>query len=188
MDSPAVEFRAPPVSPSAMSGTWVVAQVKSQHEKAVASALNRADVGYFLPTYEVVRRYERVTRRQSLPLFPCYLSVCAAFVIADEEGRIGDAWLRNLITRHGGKADSLLRLIEVKNQRRFVHELDVVHATGGKARPYAQQPIGTECRITAGPLRGATGRVVENGKLVITVITLGGAMIDVEPDLLEPVE
>ena len=78
---------------------------------------------------------------------------------------------------------------------RFVAELlqiARVLATDGQLDLYPFATVGRRCRIKAGPLLGVVGTVVQRDRrtrFVLGVSILGqGAMLEIDADLLEPVD
>lgn len=182
MPSIDVEAEALPASiptPAEMIGEWVVAQVLTHHEKAMAHALNEAQVGYYLPLADVMGRDAAgKRRRKSIPLFPGYLFVCCR--------EDGDRF--ELLSRK-----SCYGIIRVANQKRLANELTQVFTANRVARldPHPFAAMGRRCRIVSGPLQGLEGIVIrrnDSDLLVLQVTMLGaGAAVEIAPELLEPV-
>ena len=166
-------------SVAAMPGTWWVGHTKSRFEKAFAWDLYHQGVDYFLPMIERVRVSGGRKRRGMAALFPSYVFFCG-----DDDSRYKAL-----------RTNRLCRAIEVQDQATLTDELGQIElALTGKADldPYPFAAVGNRCRVTAGPCRGLQGTVVRrNGKarLVLEVTILGqGAFLDIETDLLEPVD
>jgi transcriptional antiterminator RfaH len=164
---------------AALRGTWWVAHTRARNEKALAWDLLGRGVGYFLPMRERVFFSGGRRRRGLLPLFTSYVFFCG-----NDDDRL--AALRT---------NRVCRTLDVADQNRLVDELTAIEkALLGQAvlEPYAGVAIGQRCRIVAGPFRDIEGVVVERGsraRLVLNVGLLGqGAAMEIEADLLEPIE
>lgn len=166
--------------PASMEGTWTVAEVLSRHEKRTAENFRRVGIGVYLPVYERVRRYERSNVQQTLPLFPGYLFVCC------EPECLYDV----------RRCDSVYGLIQVKNQAKFVRELDNIHLATreGDVTPYPYPVVGQRCEIREGhPMRGTQGIVIFAGKhrkFILQVEMLGQSISveDIDPEFLEVID
>src|SRR5205823_1760905 len=98
--------------------------------------------------------------------------------------------------RHAALAtDRLCQVIEVVDQSKLVSELTAIHrALSGKAQldPYPFAAVGRRCRVMAGPFEGLEGIVVQRDqitRLILQVSVLGGgAALEIDSSLLEPVE
>lgn len=166
-------------SVSTISGHWWVAHTKARCEKAFAWDLIRQRIGHFLPMVERVRLSGGRKRRVLLPLFPSYVFFCGS-----EQDRY-----KALVT------DRLCQTIDVVDQARLIDELVAIEkALVGKAELdlYPQPAIGSRYRIMAGAMKGLEGVVVQisrRARLVLEVKLLGqGAAMEIDKDLLEPVE
>lgn len=164
---------------SDLSGRWWVAHTKSRFEKAFAWDLLGRRIGYFLPMVERVRFVGRRKRRVLMPLFPSYVFFC---------GTSEDRY-EALAT------DRLCKAIEVVDQRRFVAELLPIEkalACGAELELHPMPAVGRRCRIRAGPFKDFEGIVIRHKKkarLVLQISILGqGALLDIETDLLEPID
>ncbi len=86
-------------------------------------------------------------------------------------------------------------IIEVKDQTSLVQELSLIHdaiESGLPIEEYPQIAVGTRCRVKSGPLKEVEGVVIEEARrtcLILHVEMLGrGAAVEIERDLLQPVE
>jgi len=162
-----------------LAGSWWVAHTKSRFEKAFAWDLLRRGIGYFLPMIERLRVSGGRKRRLLAPLFPSYVFFCGS----DEDRYVAMTTNR------------LCTAIPVHDQTRLVRELTAIEiALAGKAQldPYPFAAVGRHCRVKGGCLRGVEGVVIQrNGRarIVLQVAILGqGASIDIDADLLEPID
>jgi len=86
--------------------------------------------------------------------------------------------------------------IEVTNQDILIEELlSIEKALLSKAiiDHYPHLPVGSRCRIISGPMMGIEGVVIKRkdakARMVIEVTILGqGAEVEIDADLLEPIE
>ena len=156
---------------------WYVLHVKPRTEKVVNDHLAIMRVFHYLP---LVRKETKVQRRRvvrHLPVFPGYV-----FTRLSPDER-----LTILRTQH------IVRMIEVANPRRMIHQLrQVEHACRLPAdiRQAATFVEGEYARVISGPLRGLEGQVRRIGNatsIVLTVDILGRAIeatvaaVDLEP-------
>jgi hypothetical protein len=175
----------PPIRPLTVSsiaeltGDWWVAHTKSRSEKAFCWDLHERKIGYFLPMIEKLSFSGGRKRRGMVPLFTSYVFFC------------GDDTQRYTALT----TNRLCQVIPVVNRQLFLEELlDVEKALdSGMAldlHPHAE--IGKRCRVTAGPLEGIEGIVIQRNsvtRLVLQVSILGkGSSLEINPDLLEPAE
>jgi len=160
-------------------GKWWVAHTKSRNEKALAHDLIGKNISYFLPMTWKVRRRSRRTIKSLLPLFGGYLFFC------------GDDNQKTELL----KTNRVANLIEVKDQEKFLCELEQIERvlqTGAPVTPHKYIKKGQKCRVIAGPLFGVQGIVVKTKgimRLVLQVDMLGqAASVEIDVDLIEPVE
>jgi hypothetical protein len=161
---------------------WWIAKVKPRQEKALAWDLYSQGMEYYLPMYmKITRRRDNNKPRKSVVcLFQGYLCYCAP------RGRERDIF----------RTGRVVNLVEVRNQRRFVEELDqVYHALelGIAVEPLttAENLIpGTRIRVESGPMRGVTGSVIRvqgAHKLILSVEGLGRAAVAIEASRVKPI-
>ena len=164
-----------------MAGRWWVAHTKARAEKAFAWDLLNNDIAYFLPMIERITISGGRKRRGMMPLFTSYVFFCGS----------QDQRLDALLTQR------LCQVIEVTDQAQLIEELSTLeHAINGRAtfNPYPFAAVGRRCRVTRGPFEGIAGTVIQrdgeaNPRLVLQVSLLGqGAAMEIDADLLEPVE
>lgn len=160
-------------------GTWWVAHTKSRNEKALASQLVRKNVSYFLPMHWKVTKSRGRTLRSLLPLFSGYLFFCGG-----ENDRLEVL-----------KTNRVANIIPVQDQTLLVRELlpiEKLLKLGKHVVPHDYIKIGQKCRVTAGPLTGAEGIVLQNPKetrLILQVDMLGqAASVEIDFDMVEKIE
>ena len=163
-------------------GPWWIAKIKPRQEKALAFDLIRLDIEYYLPMYTKItrRRDNNKPRKSVLTLFPGYISFCAP---SGHERRI---WTTNRI----------VNLVEVRNQKHFMEELEQIYYTldlGVPLEPFEpprDYEKGEFVEVVSGPLRGIRGtvaRAVSGHKLVLSVEGLGRAALSVDSRLVKSV-
>src|SRR3954468_13246736 len=162
-----------------LGGRWWVGHTKARFEKQFAWDLSRRAVPYFLPMIER-RTFSGGRRRKGLmPLFPSYVFFCG-----DDAARIAALG-----------TDRLCQVIEVRDQQALKHELAALHraiTSGLSIDPYRFAVVGSRCRVRGGPLRGVEGTILRRDgidRLVLEVRMLGrGALVEIDPELLEPLD
>jgi transcription antitermination factor NusG len=158
---------------------WMVLHTRARQEKAVARHLEAAGVQHDLPLIERVTVTRGRKHRSEVPLFTGYVFV---------KGEKQDAYDAIATKR-------VASFIEVRDQDRLEQELERIHTalkSGLPIEEFPQLAIGQRARVTKGPLMGTEGIVIEEARrtcLVLHVEILGrGASVEIERDLLEPVE
>jgi transcription antitermination factor NusG len=171
-ENPPQRFPDKPITESA--GTWWVVKLRPRMEKAMAFDLIERNIDYYLPLYTKVsrRRDNNKPRKSVLPLFPGYISLCTDHVSLME-------------LYHTGR---IVKSIIIKNQRRFVRDLEQVHVAidlGVEVHPYPAHnyEVGNVVEVYRGPLRGLQGhvaRVDKSERLIVSVEGLGSAVVSVD--------
>jgi len=158
---------------------WMVLHTRARQEKAVARHLEAAGVQHDLPLIERVTITRGRKHRSEIPLFTGYVFV---------KGEKQDAYDAIATKR-------VASFLEVRDQERLEEELASIHAALDSGLPIEEFPqfaIGQRARVVKGPLMGTEGTVIEEARrtcLVLHVEILGrGASVEIERDLLEPVE
>jgi transcription antitermination factor NusG len=163
-----------------LCGTWWIAYTRPRFEKAFARDLCSLGIGYFLPMYEKSIFSGGRYRRLMSPLFASYVFFC------------GTEQDRHMAMR----TNRLCYTVDVADQERLKEELAGIEtALLSKAvvDAYPRLPIGSRCRIVSGPMKNIEGVVVEKkcakARVVIEVTILTqGALVEIDADLLEPLE
>lgn len=160
-------------------GTWWVAHTKARNEKALAWQLASKAVPYFLPMHWKVSKSRGRTFRSLLPLFPGYLFFCG-----DDDARLEVL-----------KTNRTANILIVENQPTLVEELTPIETLlqlGKPVIPHDYIKVGQQCRVTAGPLMGTEGIVIETPtetRLVLQVDMLGqAASVEIAADMIEKVD
>lgn len=162
----------------AITGTWSVAQVKTQEEHAVARRLAAFGIASFLPCVEVTRIYTKRKLVVHQPVFRGYLCV---------------AWQEDLQRGDILSARGVYGLKPVLNQARFVDDLENIKRAL-EVNPSLETtdaiPLGQRVRVIRGPFVGRVG-VFETrrarGTVVIgSIVVAGGIVLEVDAKDLEP--
>ena len=160
-------------------GDWWAAHTKARNEKALAHQLVQREVSYFLPMHWKVSKNRGRTIRSLLPLFPGYLFFCG-----DDNDRLEVL-----------KTNRTANILPVQDQQLLIDELAPIQTVlqlGKTVLPHDYIKVGQKCRVTAGPLMGAEGIVVETPKetrLVLQVDMLGqAASVEIAADMIEKIE
>jgi len=163
-----------------LRGTWWAAHTKARFEKAFAWDMLCHGIGYFLPMWEKTIFSGGRKRRVMMPLFTSYVFVCGTEC-----------------DRHTAlTTNRLCQMIEVSDQDGLVRELSRIEkalGSGAVVDNYPCLPVGNRCRVTAGPMQGTEGVVIERrdviARMVLEVSILGqSAVVEVDADLLTPIE
>jgi transcriptional antiterminator NusG len=163
-----------------LSGTWWVAHTRARFEKVFAWDMLERGIGYFLPMREKVTFSGGRKRHVMMPLFTSYVFFC---------GKEEDRYFAMTTNR-------LCQAIEVVDQHGLIEELASIEKallSKGIIDCYPQLPVGARSRIISGPMMGTEGVVIERkdekARMVLEVTILGqGALIEVDSDLLEPID
>lgn len=163
-----------------LRGTWWLAYTRPRFEKAFAWDLYSHGIGYFLPMYEKIIFSGGRNRHLMAPLFTSYVFFCGT-----EQDRYAAM-----------RTNRLCHTINVADQQRFVQELaDIEAALTSKSiiDAYPGLPVGSRCRVVSGPMKNIEGVIIERksprARMVIEVTILTqGALIEIDADLLEPLE
>jgi len=128
---------------------WYAVYTRTRHEKSVAEQCKQRDVATFLPLYCVQRRWKQRRAKVLLPLFPSYVFVRIA--LRDRLRVLGIPGIVSIVSFRGVPAvvpeaqiDSLSRAVSL-----------------GRANPAVYLQSGKRVRVTAGPLVGLEGIVVD---------------------------
>ena len=161
------------------SPVWLAAYTSPRHEKAVARHLEVREIEHFLPVYRVVRRWKNGCNVPvEFPLFPSYVFVRMG---QERSSRLLD--IPGLLAFVGpGRFPAAIPDVEIDWLRR-----ELPHR---KFEPHPYLTVGSQVRITAGPLTGASGILLrkKNGLRVVLSVDLIRQSIAVEvgADEIEP--
>jgi transcription antitermination factor NusG len=160
-------------------GRWWLVRTKSRMEKALATELDRLNIGFYLPLLNTRRCYGGRRSEVRLPLFPGYLFLCG-----DEEARYAT------LTTHRAA-----QIIEVTDQERLKRELRQIYRVTASEEPVDLYPglqTGRRCRITQGSLQGIEGVVIRRHghcRIYLGVEVLGQSVeVEVDPAILETID
>ena len=156
---------------------WRIAQVKSRREKALASFLAQAGIGYFLPLYQRRQNSKKRERFSLMPLFPGYI-----FLTADDFDRH-----KAMRTNH------IARVIEVRDPATLVYELRNIYKAleGDRALfPVDFLSTGQLVRITKGPMKDVEGIIERKSRGCRVILSVSSIMqsvcVEVDADMVEP--
>lgn len=128
---------------------WYAAYTRTRHEKCVAEQCKQRGVAVFLPLYCARRLWKQRRAKVLLPLFPSYVFVRIA--LQDRLRVLGIPGIVSIVSFRGVPAvvpeaqiDSLSRAVSL-----------------GRANPAVYLQSGRRVRVTAGPLVGLEGIVVD---------------------------
>jgi len=162
--------------PNQDEACWHVLHVRPRCEKKTATYCSMLPLQHYLPLRMERKKYQRRQVEVWKPLFPGYV-----FVRFWPEQRIS-------ILQSG----QIVRVLEVKDQARFVGEIEQIRkALGTDPALHACPAIttGVTVRITEGPFQGLEGIVVKakgGARVIINVDMIGqGVAIEADEDILE---
>jgi len=155
---------------------WYVAHTRPRREKKLATECQRFGIDVTLPVIESVKRYPRKVVKFKKPLFPGYVF----FRCALDRVR----WVH--------QNNHVANVLYVTDQATFQRQVDdILHALSSGAIVSTLRGIfvGRQVRITAGPMRGLSGRVVRLCKKATIVLDLDfigqSVQVSVEEEDLE---
>jgi transcription antitermination factor NusG len=138
---------------------WYAVYTRSRHEKAVAEQCKQRGVMVFLPLFHVQHRWKQRRAEVLLPLFPCYLFV--RIVLRDRFHLLGVPGIVSIVSFNGIPA------VVPESQINSLERAIVL----GRAEPHVYLRTGKRVRVTAGPLIGLEGIVVELRNKVQVVVS-----------------
>jgi transcription antitermination factor NusG len=179
-DNPPTRFPQRPIREA--PHPWWVVKLKPRQEKSFAFDLLREEIEYYLPLYtKVTRRKDNNKPRKSIVcLFPGYISVA----LPKESIRFLYA------------SNRIVNVVEVRNQKRFVRQLDQVYHAMDLGMALApvdeleQFSLGQEVEVQVGPMKGMVGTIAKMKKgncLVLAVDGLGKAALAIDASQVKPV-
>ncbi len=158
---------------------WYAVCVRSQYERRVADALTSKGYDCLLPSYREKRKWSDRTKVLELPLFPGYV-----FSRFDVDLRLP------ILTTPGVLVVAGLGRIPQPLDSHEVEQVRKVTVVGYPAQPWPFLKIGQRVRITAGPLTGVEGLLVQRRgetRVVLSVAVLEKAIsVQVESDAIRP--
>ncbi len=152
------------VTPDNDNLPWFALRVKPNHEKRVSELINYQGLEEFLPLYRVRRRWRQRLQNVDMPLFPGY--VFSRFNRQD--------WTRIVDTP--GVIDAVrfgTTLASVDQDE--IQALQLVQQSKTATQPSPYLRAGQSIRVTAGPLAGVNGTLMEIkgvARLVLSVTIL----------------
>jgi len=151
----ALQANPDPAEPAArLARRWYACYTRGHYEKRVAAHLQERQIESFLPTHSEEHHWSDRTKRVAYPLFPSY--VFARFRAADLSCVLNIEGLVTIV-----RAGTTLLTIpddEIANVRRFAETADR-YGIAPVPEPFVD--VGEHVRVTAGPLAGVEGIVLE---------------------------
>jgi transcription antitermination factor NusG len=138
---------------------WYTVYTRTRHEKSVAEHCAQRGVTAFLPLYQVQRRWKQRLAHVLLPLFPSYLFVHIA--LQDRFRILGLPGIVSLVSFNNVPAAVPESQIESLKQAVIL----------GRAEPHLYLYSGKRVRVTAGPLVGLEGIIVEVKNRVQVIVS-----------------
>jgi len=152
-------------APVAQAPSWYALWTNSHCERSVHEQLIQKGFAAFLPTVDLWSRRRGVRRLIPAPMFPGYLFL---HEVMDKTTHAEVAKVRGLVRVLGERWDRLATVPE--------EEMNVIERVAASHQPVLPFPYlreGQRARITAGPLSGVEGilveRKAEKGLLVLSV-------------------
>jgi transcription termination/antitermination protein NusG len=162
-----------------LTGQWWVVHTKSRNEKALAQDLMAKEIPYFLPMSLNIRRHKERTFKSLLPVFTGYMFFCG----------------KELDRVEVLKTNRVAGILDVVDQAKLIGELAQIEQAlraGAPLLPHDYIKKGQWCRVTAGPLMGLEGIVLEVKKitrLVLQIEMLGQATcVEIDVNMIERIE
>lgn len=138
---------------------WYVVYTRGRHEKSMAEQCVERSITAFLPLYAVQRRWKQRRAEVLLPLFPSYVFVHIA--LADRLRVLAVPGVVSLVSFNGVPA--VIPEAQINSLRKAI--------TLGRAEPHVYLRSGRRVRVTAGPLVGLEGIIVELKNRVQVIVS-----------------
>ncbi len=138
---------------------WYAVYTRSRHEKSVAEQCRHRGVVVFLPLYSVQHWWKQRRAEILLPLFPSYLFV--QMTLRDRLRVLGVPGVASIVSCKGVPA--VVPESQIDLLKRVI--------TLGRVEPHVYLQSGKRVRVTAGPLVGLEGIVVELKSKVQVVVS-----------------
>lgn len=142
-----------------LNENWYVAYTCSRHEKYLAEQCQQRGITAFLPLYAVQRHWKRRHAEVLLPLFPSYVFVRMA--LAERLRVLALPGVVSLVSFKGAPA------VVPDSQIDALRKATAL----GRAEPHVYLQSGRRVRVTAGPLLGLEGIVVEIKNRVHVIVS-----------------
>ena len=143
---------------------WFALQVRSRHEKTVAAYLDGKGYEWFLPTYQLRKRWSDRVKDVELALFPGYL-----FCRFDPQDRLPILKTPGMISIVGtAKTPTAVDEVEIEALRTLVQ-------SGLPRQPWPYLQVGQRVRIEHGSLTGIEGILLRHkgqDRMVLSVTLL----------------
>lgn len=153
--------------------SWYALQVKVNHERRVADALQSKGYETFVPLYKTTRRWSDRIKCLERPLFPTY-----AFCRFNPESKYGVVSTPS-VTRIVGFGK---RPVPVDNAE--IDALKIAMTSGHTCEPHPVLGVGQKVKVIDGPLAGLKGILLAEArkKRIVISVTLVQKAVAVEVD------
>ena len=159
---------------------WFALQIRSQHEKIVASTLREKGYEEFLPLCQIKRRWSDRVKRLEAPLFPGYV-----FCRFDVQKRLP------ILVTPGVRSIVGLGKIPLPIDNSEIAALQSIVKSGLPAEPWPFLKIGQRVRIEQGSLEGLEGILLtpkNSYRLVVSVTLLQRSVaVEIDRDWVTPI-
>jgi transcriptional antiterminator RfaH len=162
-----------------LEGDWYACHTRPRCEKKFAALMAAESFDHYLPLVASVRRYGKVTKRFTKPLFPGYVFA-----------RIPSAGKNRIY-----QLELLARAIPVDDETRFHRQIEDVRKMISAGVQFTLVPLltrGRRVRVQGGPLNGLEGLVDDSSNplgIVISVDVLRqGLLLKVSAESLRAVD
>ncbi|GMU81581.1 MAG: hypothetical protein AMXMBFR47_14520 [Planctomycetota bacterium] len=158
---------------------WWVLHTKPRAEKAVAGALEKQAIEFYLPLVAIQHTYAKSRATFHKPLFPGYV-----FLLGDSDARLVAL-----------QTNKLVSALSVPDQTLFEREIGNIRRALASGEPLSVFPAlraGARFRVTSGPLRDVEGvieRIGSQARIYASVSVLGQSVtLEIDPALLERID
>ena len=158
---------------------WFAVYTKSRHEKLVNDGLEALGFETYLPLMRQLRRWSDRNKRVEVPLFPGYLFVRCTEV--ERPRAFAARGIVRFVTAEG-------RAVPIPPAE--IDAIREVLRSDVPVEPHPKLTAGQPVRVTGGPFRGFSGKLVRRGRkfrLVLAVSAIGqGISVEVDAADVKP--
>jgi transcription antitermination factor NusG len=160
---------------------WFALQIRSKHEKLVATHLSGRDFEWFLPLYKRRKLWSDRIKEVEAPLFPGYI-----FCRFNPENRLPILTIPGVIQIVG------YNRLPVPIEETEIGAIQALVASGVPNQPWPFMAAGDNVRIVRGPLTGMEGILIAfkgSHRLILSVTLLQRSVaVEVDSALVLPVD